>query len=387
MVPMNARSRRVTVDKREHKLQAYADSTPLNVIQDNNSDIGVICAGTTYQFAKEALGDKASYLKLGLVNPLPIELIKTFAVKVKKLYVAEEMDPIIEQHCKALGFDVIGKSAFPRIGEYSQGIIREIVLGEKYEFNTFPEEVPVRPPVLCAGCSHRGVFHVLGKLGVMVNGDIGCYTLGATPPLAAMDTCICMGAGISALHGFNLGRQGDFSNKAVGIVGDSTFIHSGITGLMNIVYNRSNSVIVILDNSITGMTGGQNTPANGFDIYGDPAPSIDLEMMCKACGVNKITIIDPYDMEEVERVLISNLEADEPSVIIARKPCSLLKTFDKKPPVIIDNNKCTGCKVCLKIGCPALSVSDKKAKINNTLCVGCNLCTQVCKLKAIGGTK
>jgi len=221
----------------------------------------------------------------------------------------------------------------------------------------------------------------------MVNGDIGCYTLGATPPLSAMDTCICMGAGVSAIHGFNLGRQGDYSNKAVGIVGDSTFIHSGITGLINIAYNQSNSVVIIADNTITGMTGGQNTPANGLDIYGDKAPAVDLEMLCKACGINKITVVDPSDMQQTEKVLKEHLDANQPSVIIARKPCALLKGFVKKPPIKVIEDKCSGCKVCLKVGCPALSVKDKKAVINKTLCVGCGVCSQLCKLGAFeGGT-
>ncbi|MCL2036677.1 MAG: indolepyruvate ferredoxin oxidoreductase subunit alpha [Oscillospiraceae bacterium] len=391
MMPAFARGRRVVVDERERKLAEYAEVTPLNVIEDNNSDIGIICAGTTYQYSKEALGDKANYLKLGMVNPLPTELIKKFAEKVKTLYIAEEMDPIIEQHCKAIGLEVKGKEVFPRIGEYSQSIIRKAVSGESFESNDFCEPITVRPPVMCAGCSHRGLFYVLGKLGVMVNGDIGCYTLGATPPLSAMDTCICMGAGVSALHGFNIARRrsGEEPGKtpAIGIVGDSTFVHSGITGLINIVYNQSNSVVIIADNSITGMTGGQNTPANGRDIYGNSAPSIDLELMCKACGVNRVTVINPGDIEECERIIRQELEAGEASVIIARKPCSLLKTFEKKPPLQVTPEKCTGCKICLKICCPALSFTDKKATVNQTLCVGCGVCSKACKFGAFTGGK
>ena len=385
MMPIFARDRRVFVNERDRKLEAYCETTPLNHIEDNNSDIGIICAGTTYQFSKEALGDKASYLKLGMVNPLPTSIIKEFAGKVKKVYVAEEMDNIIEQHCKALGIEVIGKGTFPYVGEYSQLIIREAVLGEVNECVAFPEPITVRPPVLCAGCSHRGIFLILGKLGVMVNGDIGCYTLGAIPPLSAMDTCICMGAGVSSIHGFNIGRKGEYANKSVGVVGDSTFIHSGITGLINIVYNRSNSLVLVLDNTITGMTGGQENPSSGRDIYGEPAAAVDLEMMCRACGVKRVTTIDPMDLAEVERVLKEELAAEEPSVIIARKPCSLLSTYVKYPPVNVDDNKCTGCRQCLKLCCPALSLSDKKVKVNPTLCVGCGLCGQVCKLGAISG--
>jgi indolepyruvate ferredoxin oxidoreductase alpha subunit len=382
MMPGFAKLRRVEVLERERRLREYAETTPLNSEEDGCPEMGVITSGAAYQYAKEALGDKAGYLKLGLINPLPTELIRRFAAKYKKVYVIEELDPIIERHCKALGVGVIGKELFPEIGEFSQSLIAEKILGETVESRAFPEAVPSRPPVLCAGCSHRGVFYVLGKLGVMVNGDIGCYTLGATPPLSAMDTTVCMGASVSGLHGFNKGRAGGYESKAVAVIGDSTFMHSGITGLINIAYNQSNSLVIILDNTITGMTGHQNTPANGLDIYGEPAPAVNLEELVKSVGIKRVTVIDPYDLAETELVVKQELEVKEPSVIITRRPCALLKNYQKKPPVSVIPERCAGCKACMKIGCPAISVSGGKAAVNRTLCVGCGVCGQLCKFNA-----
>ncbi|MDR0196874.1 MAG: indolepyruvate ferredoxin oxidoreductase subunit alpha, partial [Oscillospiraceae bacterium] len=302
MMPGFAKLRRVKVGERERRLREYAETTPLNRQEDGAPETGVISSGAAYQYAKEALGNKAGYLKLGLINPLPVDLIKKFAAKYRKIYVIEELDPIIERHCAALGLNVIGKGLFPEIGELSQSLIAEKILGEVKEHHSFPETVPVRPPVLCAGCSHRGMFYVLGKLGVTVNGDIGCYTLGATPPLSAMDTTVCMGFSVSGLHGFNKGRAGEYEGKAVAVIGDSTFIHSGITGLINIAYNGSNSLVIILDNTITGMTGHQNTPANGLNIYGEPARAVNLEMLCAAVGIERVNVVDPYDLSETERI-------------------------------------------------------------------------------------
>ena len=329
------------------------------------------------------VGDKASYLKLGLINPLPVKLIKDFAAKVKKLYVIEELDDIIETHCRKIGLDPIGKAEFTYLGEYSQSYLKDKILGEKDEFVTYPENVPVRPPVMCAGCPHRGVFYTLKKLGVMVSGDIGCYTLGAAAPLCAMDTTICMGASVSGLHGFNIARKGEYEHKAVAVIGDSTFIHSGITGLINIAYNASNSTVIVLDNSITGMTGHQNNPANGFNIKGDPASAVSIEAVCHAVGIDRVRVVDPANLAETEAVIKEELAADAPSVIITRRPCALLKTVKHKPPVKVDPDKCRSCKACMRIGCPAISMSTGKAKIDNTLCVGCGLCTQMCKFDAI----
>ncbi len=383
MTPANAKPKHVVVEERTRKLTEYAETSPLNKVEMNSTKIGIITAGIAYQYAKEALGENASYLKLGMINPMPVELIKDFASKVEKLYVIEELDDVIETHCRKIGVNPIGKAEFTFIGEYSQSYLREKILGEKAEYVEFGENVPVRPPVMCAGCPHRGVFYTLKKLGVMVSGDIGCYTLGAAAPLNAMDTTVCMGASISGLHGFNKARKGEYENKAVAVIGDSTFIHSGITGLINIAYNSSNSTVIVLDNSITGMTGHQNNPANGKNIHGDPASAVDLEAVVKAVGIDRVTVVDPGNLAELERVIKTELDAAEPSVIITRKPCALLKTVKHNPPLKINTEKCKSCKACMKIGCPAVSMSDGKAKIDSTLCVGCKLCSQMCKFDAI----
>ena len=383
MVPANAIKKHVVVEQRTLDLIEYAETSGINTVEMNSDEIGVITSGIFYQYAKEALGDKASYLKLGMVNPLPVKLIKDFAAKVKTLYVIEELDDVIETHCRKNGIDVKGKELFTLQGEYFQSKVRQVVLGENDEWQTLDAEIPVRPPVLCAGCPHRGVFYILKKLGVMVSGDIGCYTLGAAAPLSAIDTTVCMGASISGLHGFNKGRKGEYEGKAVAVIGDSTFMHSGITSLVDIAYNRSNSTVIVLDNSITGMTGHQNNPANGKNIYGDPASAVNLEALAHAIGINSVTVVDPGDLAETERVIKEELAKAEPSLIIARKPCALLKTVKHKPPFHIDADKCKNCKSCMRIGCPALVSGDKCITIDNTLCVGCGLCEQLCKFDAI----
>ena len=383
MVPANAIKKHVVVEQRTLDLIDYAETSGINTVEMNSDEIGVITSGICYQYAKEALGDKASYLKLGMVNPLPVKLIKDFAAKVKTLYVIEELDDVIETHCRKNGIDVKGKELFTLQGEYFQSKVRQVVLGENDEWQTLDAEIPVRPPVLCAGCPHRGVFYILKKLGVMVSGDIGCYTLGAAAPLSAIDTTVCMGASISGLHGFNKGRKGEYEGKAVAVIGDSTFMHSGITSLVDIAYNRSNSTVIVLDNSITGMTGHQNNPANGKNIYGDPASAVNLEAFAHAIGINSVTVVDPGDLAETERVIKEELAKAEPSLIIARKPCALLKTVKHKPPFHIDADKCKNCKSCMRIGCPALVSGDKCITIDNTLCVGCGLCEQLCKFDAI----
>lgn len=383
MVPANAIKKHVVVEQRTLDLIEYAETSGINTVEMNSDEIGVITSGICYQYAKEALGNKASYLKLGMVNPLPVKLIKDFAAKVKTLYVIEELDDVIETHCRKNGIDVKGKELFTLQGEYFQSKVRQVVLGENDEWQTLDEEIPVRPPVLCAGCPHRGVFYILKKLGVMVSGDIGCYTLGAAAPLSAIDTTVCMGASISGLHGFNKGRKGEYEGKAVAVIGDSTFMHSGITSLVDIAYNRSNSTVIVLDNSITGMTGHQNNPANGKNIYGDPASAVNLEALAHAIGINSVTVVDPGDLAETERVIKEELAKAEPSLIIARKPCALLKTVKHKPPFHIDADKCKNCKSCMRIGCPALVSGDKCITIDNTLCVGCGLCEQLCKFDAI----
>ncbi len=383
MTPANAIKKHVLVEQRTAALTEYAESCALNVVEDTGSDIGVITSGICYQYAKEALGDKANYLKLGMVNPLPVKLIKDFAAKCKTVYVIEELDDVIETHCRSIGVDVVGKEKFTYLGEYFQSTIKKVILGETDSFKEFPEPIPVRPPVLCAGCPHRGIFYILKKLGVTVSGDIGCYTLGSAAPLSAMDTTVCMGASVSGLHGFNKGRRGEYEGKAVAVIGDSTFIHSGVTGLINIAYNRSNSTVIILDNSITGMTGHQNNPANGKNIYGDPAAAVDLEALARAVGINSVRVVDPNDLAAVEQAVKEELAKPEPSVIIARRPCALLKTVKHKPPFKINADKCKNCKSCMRIGCPAICWGEKHVTIDQTLCVGCGLCTQLCKFGAI----
>jgi indolepyruvate ferredoxin oxidoreductase alpha subunit len=334
-------------------------------------------------YAKEVFGDKASILKLGMINPLPVSLILDFAEKVDKLVVIEELDPIIENHCRQLGLEVAGKDIFPLQGEYSQNLIAEklglpVPKGVKLD-----EQLPVRPPVMCAGCPHRGMFYTLSKNKVTVLGDIGCYTLGAVAPLSAVDMTLCMGGSISATHGFNKALGAESEGKTVAVIGDSTFMHSGMTGLANIAYNQSNSTVIILDNSITGMTGHQQNPTTGFNIKGDPAGKIDLEALCRAMGFNRVRVVDPYDLTACDQAVREELAAAEPSVIISRRPCALLKYVKHKKPLTVDKEKCVGCKSCMKIGCPAISIKNGKAAIDNTLCVGCGVCQQLCKFGSL----
>ena len=327
MMPGNAKKRHPVVEARTEKLRAYAEHCPFNRVERGTSDeIGVITSGTCYQYVKEVFGDRASILKIGMPNPLPEALFRDFAAGVKKLYVIEELDPVIENHCRALGLSVIGKSLFPPVGEFSQASIAAafgLPLPAAYPA---PADIPVRPPMMCAGCPHRGIFYVLKSEKLTVLGDIGCYTLGAQPPLSAMDATLCMGASVSGIHGFNLAAGGADAKKTVAVIGDSTFIHSGITGLVNIAYNASASTVIILDNSITGMTGHQQNPTTGYNIKGDPAAKVDLTALCHAVGINRVRVVDPYDLAAVREAVREELAADEPSVIISRRPCVLLKS-------------------------------------------------------------
>ena len=382
MMPAYARGRHVFVEQRTLDEIEYAESCDINTVEDNGADIGVITSGISYVYSKEALGDRVNYLKLGIVYPLPKKLIEDFCKKCKKVYVIEELDPFIENHCKALGVEVIGKEIFSMLGEYSQSLIAERVFGEKKDYTELDEQIPVRPPVMCAGCPHRGLFYCLSKLGLTVSGDIGCYTLGAAAPLTAMDSTICMGASISALHGFNKAREGA-DKKSVAVIGDSTFMHSGMTGLVNIAYNASNSLVIILDNSITGMTGHQQNPTTGKNLKGDPAAAVNLEELCKAIGIKNVSVVDPYHMSECEKVIKEKVALDEPCAIISRRPCALLKYVKHNPPLNVESDKCVGCKQCLKIGCPAISIHDKKCEIDSTQCVGCGICKEMCRLGAI----
>lgn len=382
MMPGMAIKKHIVVEQRILDQIAWAETAEINTVEYNSTEIGVITSGISYQYAKEALGENASYLKLGCVYPLPVQKIKDFVVKCKKVYVLEELDPFIEEHCKQNGIEVIGKEAFTLQGEYSQSLIAKVILGKEDAFLATDLNIPARPPVLCAGCPHRGLYYALKKLNVTVSGDIGCYTLGALAPLGMMDTCICMGASVSALHGRNKADEQN-AKKSVAVIGDSTFIHSGVTGLINIAYNQSNSTVIILDNSITGMTGHQDNPTTGKTIKGDPTTAVSLEMLAKAVGIDRVRVIDPYNLEECEQVIREEVEADAPSVIISRRPCALLKYVKHKPPMKVNEEKCVGCKMCMKIGCPAISMKEKKSVIDFTQCVGCAVCSQLCKFGAI----
>ena len=384
MMTLNSRNAHIRVEERTKALIEYAESTELNRVEmGEDTSVGIITDSTSYQYAREVLGDKVSILKLGMINPLPEKLIKDFAQKVDKVIVLEELDPIIENHCKQLGIKVAGKDTFPICGEFSQNLVRKCLGMKEPEHITIEENVPARPPVMCAGCPHRGIFYILKKKKCMVYGDIGCYTLGAVAPLNAMDLNVCMGASCSGLHGFNkaMGEAGE--SNSVGVIGDSTFIHSGMTGITDISYNMSNSTVIILDNSITGMTGHQQNPTTGKNLRGEPAGKVDLEALCRALGFNRVRVVDPYDLKAVEEAVTEELAAKEPSIIISRRPCVMIKGTVHKPPISVDESKCVGCKQCMSIGCPAIAVKDKKAHIDPTLCIGCKVCSQMCKFEAI----
>lgn len=384
MMTLNSRNAHVRVEQRTKDLIEYAENCEFNRVEmGNDTSVGIITDSTSYQYAREVLGEDACILKLGLINPLPEKLIKDFAAKVDKVVVLEELDPIIENHCKQLGIKVSGKDTFPMCGEFSQNLVRECLGMEVPKHMSIDENVPARPPVMCAGCPHRGIFYILKKKKCMVYGDIGCYTLGAVAPLNAMDLNVCMGASCSGLHGFNkaMGEAGE--SNSVGVIGDSTFIHSGMTGITDISYNMSNSTVIILDNSITGMTGHQQNPTTGKNLRGEPAGKVDLEALCKALGFNRVRVVDPYDLKAVEVAVTEELAAKEPSIIISRRPCVMIKGTVHKPPISVDESKCVGCKQCMSIGCPAIAVKDKKAHIDPTLCIGCNVCSQMCKFGAI----
>ena len=377
------------VEQRTLELAEWACTSGINRMEMGGTKIGIIADSTSYQYAKEVFGDEVSILKIGMIYPLPEKMIRDFASKVDELYVMEELDPIIETYVKSLGIKCFGKDKFPICGEFSQNLVRKVMGKSVPEVFSISEgiEIPARPPVMCAGCPHRGIFYTLKKNKCNVYGDIGCYTLGAVAPLNAMDLNVCMGASCSGLHGFNKAMGKDGEKNSVAVIGDSTFMHSGMTGLSTIAYNGSNSTVIILDNSITGMTGHQQNPTTGKNLYGDPASKVDLEALCRALGVNRVKVVDPYDLAAVETVLKEELAAEEPSVIISRRPCVMIKGIRHNPPLKIENEKCKGCKSCMKIGCPAIAFNKetKKASIDPTLCVGCNVCKQLCSFDAITG--
>ena len=384
MMPGNAKKRHPIVEQRTADLVKWAETADINRLEEGqDKSMGIITSSTSYQYVKEVWGDKYPVLKLGMIWPMPVQKIRDLAASVDKLVVVEELDGFIEDHCRNLGLEVTGKDTFSCMDELSQNKVAAGLGKCVAQGKALDEAIPARPPVMCAGCPHRGLFYTLAKNKVTALGDIGCYTLGAVPPLAALDSTICMGASISGLHGFTKAGGG----KAVAVIGDSTFMHSGVTGLINAAYNESDSTIIIVDNSITGMTGHQQNPTTGFNLKGDPCTKIDLETLCKAVGIRRVRVVDPYNLEQCDTALKEELAADEPSVIISRRPCALLKYVKHKKPVTIDAAKCVGCKSCMKIGCPAISMVDGKAKIDNTLCTGCGVCGQLCKLGAISAAK
>ena len=386
MAPANAIRKHPVVEARCAAVAEYAESSELNRVELSDSKaLGIITSGTCYHYGKEDFGDSVSVLKLGLVNPLPSKLITDFANKHDRVVVIEELDPVIENFCKSIGVSVEGKELFSICGEFSQSIVAKAFGIEDKSFTVSDDVIPVRPPVMCAGCPHRGLFYTLSKKKITVLGDIGCYTLGMAPPLGAIDSVLCMGASVSGVHGFNKANGAESEKKTVAVIGDSTFMHSGMTGLANIAYNGTNSTVIIVDNSITGMTGHQQNPTTGYNIKGDPATKINLEALCHALGINRVRVVDPYDLKETERVIMEEIAVDEPSVIISRRPCALLKYVKAKPALKVDADKCKACKACSKIGCPAITKKDKKAFIDPTLCVGCGVCTQLCAFDAIGG--
>ena len=384
MMPGNAKRRHPEVEKRISDMTEYAETTPLNRVEYGDKKIGIITSGMCYNYVKEAFGDSVSVLKLGLVYPMPVKLIKDFAAQVEKLYVIEELDPFIEEHCRNIGVDVIGKELFPICYEFSTKQIKELITGKKEnDFSAADEAVPVRPPVLCPGCPHRGTFYVLKKMGLNVCGDIGCYTLGAVAPLGSIDSVVCMGASIGMSFGMALARGKEFAKNTVAVIGDSTFIHSGITGLIEIAYNKGINTVLILDNSITGMTGHQDNPTTGKTLKGEATVSVDLEDLSHAVGIKRVSVVDPFDLEKLQSTIKEELAADEPSVIVVQRPCALLKNVKFPGPVKIDTDKCKRCKACLKLGCSAISDKGDHIEIDQTLCNGCGLCSRVCKFDAI----
>ncbi len=382
MMPANAIPKHVVVEDRIVKQTEFCETDDINTVEYYDKKIGVITAGNCYNYAKEVLGKNASYLKLGCVYPLPEKKILDFADECETIYVIEELDPYIEKHCKKLGIKVHGKDVFSLLGEYSQSVVEKGIFGKQNEFDALDVQIPGRPPVLCAGCPHRGLFYALKQENVTVSGDIGCYTLGALQPLGSIDTVICMGASISALHGRNKVNP-ENAKKSVAVIGDSTFIHSGVTSLIDIAYNNSASTVIVLDNSITGMTGHQQNPTTGKTIKGEPATQVDIVALAHAIGIKRVKVVDPYNLKETRDTIHEELAIDEPSLIISRRPCALLKTVKHNPPLKVNKDKCKSCKMCMKIGCPAISMKDGKAEIDFTQCVGCNVCTQMCKFDAI----
>ena len=381
MMPGNAKLRHIEIEKRNLELAEAANTMAINKVEMNDTKIGVITSGIPYQYVKEAIPN-VSVLKLGMVNPLPKKLIEEFAQKVETLYIVEELDPVIEEQVKSWGVKAIGKEIFTVQGEYSANMIREAILGEKADVKA-PAQVPGRPPILCPGCPHRSVYHVLNKLKIHAAGDIGCYTLGAVAPLSVVDTTICMGASISSLHGMEKAKGKDYIKNWVAVIGDSTFLHTGVNSLMNMMYNRATGTVMILDNSTTGMTGHQDHAATGKTLLGEPTYAIDIPALCRAIGVKNVVEVNAFDIEKLEKVVKEEVAKDEVSVIITKSPCVLLDK-SKKPVYMAHEDKCKKCGMCMKPGCPAMTRNaDGTIHIDDTMCTGCGLCETLCKFEAI----
>jgi indolepyruvate ferredoxin oxidoreductase alpha subunit len=386
VAPGYARKRRVVAEKRLEELCDYAETTDLNVVQESDRPVGVITSGIAFQYAREALPE-AGFLKLGLSYPLPRKKIEEFASKFKKLYVVEELEPIFETIIKSWGVKVIGKEKLPAIGELDVSTIREALTGRRLSETplSLGYQLPQRPPVLCPGCHHRGPFYVLKKLKLRVSGDIGCYTLAAFPPFSSMHTSICMGASIGMAFGFEKARGKSFAGESVAVIGDSTFWHSGVTGLIDVVYNKGFTTVIILDNAVTAMTGHQENPSTGRTLHGTETVQLDFEALARSIGIRRVTDVDAYDLDALERVIREEVAAKEPSVIITRKPCILKKgaTSIRKEPCEVLIEKCKACRKCIALGCPAIYWKENKAFIDSTLCTGCELCKSVCRFGAI----
>jgi indolepyruvate ferredoxin oxidoreductase alpha subunit len=391
MLPGNARIRHPLVEQRSEALADWSCSQEFNRVEEGSGELGIITAGVAYQYAREVFPE-AGILKLGMVWPLPKQLIRDFAARYKTLYVIEELDPFIEEQVRAMGIPVIGKEKVPVCGELTPGRLRQAFDLDPVRLEPVAEQLPGRPPNMCPGCPHRGVFHALNRLKAYVTGDIGCYTLGFMPPLSAMDTCICMGASIGNATGLSKVLSVEEQQKVVAVIGDSTFLHTGINGLMDMVYNRSTATVIILDNSTTGMTGRQDNPATGYTLTGTDTYAVDLEGLCRALGVQHVEVVDPYEMDKTRTVLKTAMERPELSVIITRRPCVLIKhnLFERQAPLFVDADKCTGCKACLTLGCPAIEWQPGEegsrgvARVDKGLCTGCGVCEQLCKFDAFG---
>jgi len=388
MVPAHARGRHVVVEERRKKLQEYSDTCPINKIEWEDKNIGIITSGIVYEYVKE-VAPQASVLKLGMTFPIPTGIIREFAAGVKELYVIEELEPFLEEQIRMLGIEVQGKDLFARVGEVSEKMVAEkllyvtrykelidqsvLVQGVEAETDV---PIPLRPPVMCPGCPHRGVFYTLNQLKLTVMGDIGCYTLGALPPLEAMDSCICMGASVGSALGM-VKAHPEMQDKVVAVIGDSTFFHSGITGLLDVAYNKAATTTIIMDNSTTAMTGHQDHPATGKTLSKETTNQVDLPALVKALGINRVTVVDAFDIDQLKKIVKTEVETNEPSVIITKKPCVLL-TKSENLPLTIDKDSCITCKKCMKLGCPALTAGDDEVTVNTALCTGCGLCAQLC---------